>query len=241
MDAQSLYRRCQQAQSARETQLRLQPDAAMSNAQLALLLDEALSMVQGRQMQIVRSRGGRCELRLTLHYREGVRMLDAWRNGRTHLLTPEEQSALTAACAVACDAAEDDAAGRTRRVYGVVCQMLRYANTAPGRVGYEKLVGAAGALGGGYANCQGFSDAFFLIGSIAGLTVRHVSGWRGCVQHMWNAVYIGGEWRYADASRGSRLLREGGDAGIVCLRSAAEMRAMGFRWRDEAEKVSNES
>lgn len=202
--------------------------------QLEAYLTLHLPRAQGFAHQLVRQRGGGCELRLHLRWRESLSLLEAWQAGRQAELPECWQDALHEALAMSKAAEEEaDAAARFACIYLSLCRRLKYANTAPGRVGYESLVGAAGALLGGVANCQGFSDACCLIGRLAGLDVRHVIGCRWRALHMWNAVRTENGWLYADVSRGARLMLAGEDPSATLLKTAEEMRRMGFSWEAE--------
>ena len=69
---------------------------------------------------------------------------------------------------------------------------------------------AIGALLNGEANCDGYADAFCLLGTMAGLTVRmqHGSSYQiGVVEdlhrtdtHMWNLLWLDNEWRLVDVT-----------------------------------------
>lgn len=227
----------QRAQQARGMHLscRLSPamTARCTAAQLADFLTLHLPLAQGYAHQLVRQRSGGGELRLHIRWRDGLRLLDAYKAGQTEKLSAADQSALRKAMEIAEATRHADAATQIQAVYMALCRNLTYTNTAPGRVGYEALVGAVGALNGGCANCQGFSDAFFLIAGLAGLTVRHIIGRRGHALHMWNAVQTQQGWLYLDVSRGARLLAAGKDPSATLMKTADEMREMGFSWDAE--------
>ena len=66
-----------------------------------------------------------------------------------------------------------------------------------------------GAILNGRANCDGYTDAFYLIGTLAGLNVRYQHGdsldknyWgaEATVSHIWNLLEIGGVWRMVDVT-----------------------------------------
>ena len=68
---------------------------------------------------------------------------------------------------------------------------------------------AAGVLLNGEANCDGYADAFYLLGTMAGLEVvmQHGSSYPSGGEarseqetHMWNEVRINGTWRLLDAT-----------------------------------------
>ena len=49
---------------------------------------------------------------------------------------------------------------------------------------------AYGALIGGRAHCMGYSDAFYLLGTLAGLDVNYISGYAYGGGHAWNTVRL---------------------------------------------------
>lgn len=196
-------------QARRETRVdcELTPalSARMNDAALSEALIIGLSMAQGVQHRILRSRGRGVVLTAKVRYREGVRMLDHWRHGRTPVLTNEEFFGLADACDIALEAIRSgDEESRFRRVYSWICQNIRYVNTAPGKRGYEQLVGAAGVLRGGQANCQGFADLLYLLCGLCGIACDYRCGRGERRLHVWNNVCLNGEWREADASKGAR-------------------------------------
>ena len=64
---------------------------------------------------------------------------------------------------------------------------------------------AVGVLLDGIADCDGYSDAFYLLGNLAGFTVRLVHGttnnpFEGNPNHMWNEIAMDGEWYAVDVT-----------------------------------------
>ena len=55
---------------------------------------------------------------------------------------------------------------------------------------------AIGALLDGKANCQGYSDAFYMLGRMLGWNVGRMSGTAGGSAHMWNTITFKGEKTY---------------------------------------------
>lgn len=183
--------------------------ARVTDADLAEALILGLPMAQGIQHRILRSRGRGAILTAKVRYREGVRMLDHWCHGRTPVLTDEEFFGLADACDIALEAIRSgDEEIRFRQVYGWICQNIRYVNTAPGKKGYERLVGAACVLKGRQANCQGFADLLYLLCGLCGIACEYRCGYGERRLHVWNAVCLNGEWREADASKGARSMSD---------------------------------
>lgn len=178
--------------------------AKLTDAAIDELLVTALPMVQGLERRIVRSRGRGASVSGKLRYREGVRMLDRYQ-GRKVTLTDNEFWCLADACDLCMEAIRlGGEEARFRYVFDWISRNIRYVHTAPGRKGYERLVGAAGALADRQANCQGYADVLYLLCGICGIEAEYRCG-RGERQlHVWNAVRLNGEWREADVSRAAR-------------------------------------
>ncbi len=66
--------------------------------------------------------------------------------------------------------------------------------------GSDHAHNAYGALVEGKAVCEGYSEAFAWLLRQAGIPCIIVSGTAGGENHAWNAVSIGGQWYYADAT-----------------------------------------
>lgn len=176
--------------------------ARVSDAALAEALVAGLPMAQGIQQRIVRSRGRGVQLAAKVRYRDGVRLLAAWRNG--DMLSGEEAVALELAKFVAERAKADTVEECMQKIYGWVCRNISYVHTAPGQKGYERLVSAVGAIHDGQANCQGFADVMHLLCGLCGIECQYRCGRGERRLHLWNVVRINGEWRDMDASKGAR-------------------------------------
>ncbi len=59
---------------------------------------------------------------------------------------------------------------------------------------------AVGALRDGKANCQGYADAFYLLGSIAGFQVDQISLNAGGERHRANMIQLDGQWYILDVT-----------------------------------------
>ena len=193
-----------QACRAAEVRCELSPElsARTSDAALAESFVTELPMVQGVRQRIVRSRGRGAVIMARLRYRDGVRMLE----GDT--LTQEEAAALEMARSIAAGFRPLDEAECFRHVYTWVCQHIVYNHTAPGQKGYERLVGASGALMDRQANCQGFADVVYLLCGLCGIECEYRCGRGNRQLHVWNAVRVNGEWRDVDASKGARNITD---------------------------------
>ena len=228
--------RSAQEKRAERVKCQLAPAFAAQHGegQLRAMIDLLLHMAQGRRLHMHRQRDGSLLMGVDIRYREGVRMADAARNGDLSRLTPREQEALVLAREVAEQAVRTAADKRSRLHWLFVwlsCH-VQYENLVPGALGYAELVGATGALLNGRANCQGFADAYALLCALAGMQCTYQCGWSGKGTHLWNAVHTDAGWYAVDSSRGSRLLRQSGEAAMnaAFLMDRGACAALGLRW-----------
>lgn len=189
-----------QARRAAEVRCEFTPalSARMNDAALVEALITGLPMAQGVQHRIVRSRGRGAVLMAKVRYRDAVRILAG------DSLTADEFAALRAARGIVADFPHQDAEKCFKYIYAWVCGNIHYTHTAPGQKGYERLVGAAGALLDGQANCQGFADVMYLLCGLCGIACEYRIARGEKRLHVWNVVCIDGRWREADASKGAR-------------------------------------
>lgn len=177
--------------------------SAFSDAQLRDALDPLLPLVQQRSIRLRRERGGDWHVTLHLRYRTGVRMADAYRSGRLDTLSSEERQTLERALTLVKAALEGAPSPGTlaQRLYDVVREAAVYENPPVGTDAYGNVISAISVLLDGKANCQGFADAFYLLGTLAGLTIDYVYI-TGRSPHLYNRLLLSGAWYPVDATRG---------------------------------------
>lgn len=193
-----------------------------TDAQLHQALDMLLPMVQRSSRRVWRERGGH-RVTMTLRYRDGVRMADAYRSGDRSALTLQEQAALARAETIV---QEHDT---LEKLQGYLAEHVTYENP---RVGarYSQIVGCVCALEEGGANCQGISDAMYLLGTLAGYPMGYQQGWNQQGAHLWNTVQIRERTWALDATY---AVVHG--AGEPVLLNAQACRMRGLRWEKWAE------
>ena len=194
----------QAAQERRETRLAFTVRSALSDRQLRDLLDQLLPMAQERAVQLRQTRDGHWQVTLRLRYRAGVRIADAYRHGDTERLTPEEQATLARALTLVEEARQGTSSPLVlaRRLFDAVRSSAVYDNPAIGSSAYGQVISAASALTGGRANCQGFADAYYLLGTLAGLKVGYQAGFKDRIPHLWNTLLLDGRWETVDVTSG---------------------------------------
>ena len=144
-------------------------------------------------------------------YYEGKRILHAWRTGETSKLTAREQATLREAQQMVIDIRGTDLE-KEKAIHDLICMRVAY-ETDPAE-GHHECDSAVGAILNGKADCDGYSDAFLLLGGLAGLEIRTLEGEaipddtqidgneRNMESggHMWNLVRINGRWTMTDVT-----------------------------------------
>ena len=135
----------------------------------------------------------------------GTRIINAVREGNVHGLNRRERETLAAARETADACRRDDPAETARLIHDALCERIVYTDNDA----TDEDDNAIGALLDGRANCDGYADAFYLTGTLAGLEIRYQHGnsrrreadenWRS-VSHMWNLIRIDGSWRMVDVT-----------------------------------------
>ena len=142
-------------------------------------------------------RDGEMRVDLYFYYRDGVRLLDANREGGT--LGAPEAAALEKAKAIAAGA--DPTLPPRERLFNLceaLCGAITFLDPRDAPEGWD-VKSCVTALTRGRANCQGYADAFFLAASLAGFEVRYQNGWnRSGESHTWNRALIDGAWLDVD-------------------------------------------
>ncbi len=140
-------------------------------------------------------------------YYEGKRIVNAWKNHSEADLTPREQETLVAARRMV-GGINGTELQKEKAVHDILCQHVTYYDDGTSREHNENDC-AVGAILNGRADCDGYSDAFYLLGSLTGLEVRLVKGdavpdpdqlrlsYEG---HVWNLIHVNGKWVMLDVT-----------------------------------------
>ena len=168
-----------------------------------------------------------------LDYMAGTKIWAYYQTGRSELLGEREWDTLAAALEIAAGA-EGSALERERYIHDELCRRIRYGNDDSEHNDDDCAVGA---LLNGVANCDGYSDAFFLVGRLAGLEVRYINGTgRSGTEygpHMWNLVRIRRQWVMVDLTwddNGTDEQGEGQDCTWLWYNRGTETMALDHRW-----------
>ena len=120
-------------------------------------------------------------------------------------LSARELELWTTASQIAASLRSSDPLQTARSIHDWLCANVIYADDE----WTDEDDNAIGAILNGRANCDGYSDAFYLIGSLAGLNIRYQHGdsyYKDPVQlaststHLWNLLEINGQWHMVDVT-----------------------------------------
>lgn len=141
----------------------------------------------------------------TIVYYPGDRIYAAWEKGDTTALTEQEQQVLTLALQLVEQAKAQTETNLELQLWlhDWLCKQVAYEspNMEVKRVEYLELteLSCIGAMLEGKANCQGYTDAFGLLGRLAGLEVSRQFGVAG-EGHTWNIIRLDGLWYIMDVT-----------------------------------------
>ena len=136
-----------------------------------------------------------------IQYYPGKRVVAAARTEKWQLLTREEQELYNKAAEIIgrCYTPGVDAYTFLLRCHDEIIRRTAYAS---GRYMSDTAVGA---LVYGYADCDGYADALYLLCNLAGVECHYQHG-EGIVDpansgpHMWNLVKLDGQWYFTDVT-----------------------------------------
>ncbi len=140
----------------------------------------------------------------SIQYRQGFKVARLYKNGLENKISGDERTLLDRALAVA---AEIEAAGGTeldkeRRIHDRICEMTRYklSDYDPGEIGFTRYDTAMGVFLYGEAECDGYSDAFYLLCSLLGLDAGFQRGEANGGGHLWNTIWLDNRWYFVDVT-----------------------------------------
>lgn len=134
-------------------------------------------------------------------YYPGTLIADAYFSGNIDSLSTDEIKTLS----IATDFIENEVRYATDPVekeiliHDFICENTVYTNPSSSDK-IPRHCTAVGLLLDGAANCQGYTDCFYMLGTMAGLTVDKQSGYGDGNMHVWNIVELSGEWRAVDVT-----------------------------------------
>ncbi len=116
----------------------------------------------------------------------GNHVANAYRSDDTNNLTAEEANLYNIAVGIVNEANKRTSeVEKARYIHGEICKRVKkYQNEN------ERDKTAVGALIDGYAQCQGYSDAFYMLGVMSGLNVKRIGGQFDGGWHFWNTITL---------------------------------------------------
>ena len=147
-------------------------------------------------------------LKITAKYHAGRRILSAWESGDVSGLSDDEKQAMELAGGLVADAKSfsEDPLEIELYLFNWLCDNVVYESPDMD-VDTETYMGlrqlnCVGALLDGKANCQGYTDAFYLLGNMAGLDVCTIGGTGEWEPHAWNGIMLNGKLYFVDVTFG---------------------------------------
>lgn len=139
-----------------------------------------------------------------LVYYPGFRIARSWAMGRTDQLSEQEKAVLRQAEQMVSEA-RSEAQTDYDLLIGIHDRLIARVTYELGTADWTDLDTAVGALLNGRADCDGYADAFYLLGTLAGFDVRLQYGRAQDVDgtelaHQWNLIEWNGQWYHIDAT-----------------------------------------
>lgn len=145
-------------------------------------------------------------LQVDAAYYPGDKILQAWRSGDTSGLSEEEASVLALAEEVVSQAKAESSDSLALEIWlhDWLCRKITYSNPNMEVSNEEYMaireLNCIGAMIDGTANCQGYTDAFYLLGNMAGFDVCRFSGTADGAPHTWNGIMLGNKMYFVDVT-----------------------------------------
>lgn len=181
-------------------------------------------------------------------YYPGHRVLHAVRNGIAQEMSDRERQLLRTAEVIVSQARARSATALELEtaLFDAVCENVEYTTTSDstekGQRQLEEVDTAVGALLNGAADCDGYADAFYLLGNLAGLEVRYKVGdartefiANGVDEaHRWNLIRLGGQWYMVDVTWGDVKDGAPGEYEYQWLNLGADRAVLSHIWDADA-------
>ena len=127
----------------------------------------------------------------------GAKILNAYRTGNISNLTGEERKLYNIAVKIVKEAKNKPTPLQQELFIHEKITALATYYTVNTNAKTPRHCTAIGALIDGSANCQGYSDAFYMLGQMAGFNVGKMTGFSNGTPHVWNTIEFGDGKVYA--------------------------------------------
>ena len=166
-----------------------------------------------------------------LVFTPGTVILRARAEGAEESLSPGLQETLRRALGIVLFCREDSDLETARALHDWLCRNVTYGVNED----TDEDDSCIGAILNGAANCDGYADAFFLLGRLAGLEVLCQQGTdvrsdEGTSDHMWNWLQLDGTWRLVDVTWDDR--GDDREPGYVFFNLGADRAHRSHRWQE---------
>lgn len=170
---------------------------------------------------------GQTDVWVDLEVPVGMKVARAAKVGNEAALSGRERDVLNVAREVLSGIVTDDmdALAREFAIHDYLTHHVTYALDGD-------VADAYGALCLGRARCSGYADAFYLLGSMAGLTVQKIHGMASDVAHEWNVILLDDLWYFVDVTWDDPI---GGDPNHVYLNVPPHVMADTHHWNKKNE------
>lgn len=131
----------------------------------------------------------------------GERVAWAYTHGDTSFLSNEEKNLYNVAVQIVNDAKNFSSDPLYQELYlhdAIAAKATYYTENPQPKL--ARFQSAFGALIDGQANCQGYSDAFYMLATMCGLTADKVCGYGNDEAHTWNTITFGNESYFVDVT-----------------------------------------
>ncbi len=182
--------------------------------------------------------GGHYELEITEF--PGDRIVDKYNRVNDVSLTPDEQKVLLKAGSIVSEAREKCSSEYELELYlhDYLAENITYYSPSvdvPDKNNPPRHLTCVGAILDGKANCQGYTDAFYLLASMAGFEVSRLSVVdKSGGGHMLNTINLNGDWYIVDVTFDDTLYNTGDETNYR-LFNAAEDVCNEYSWSPEME------
>ncbi|MBE8955427.1 MAG: hypothetical protein SR2Q5_07185 [Quinella sp. 2Q5] len=158
----------------------------------------------------------------------GTKVANAYLSGSTFWLNAEEKKLYDVAVGIVNKAKkEKNFFAQEMTIYGHIMNRATYLT---GDMSHQpRFVSAIGALVDGKANCQGYADAFYMLGRMMGWNVGRISGTFNGGGHSWNWIEINGKTYFVDAT-GDDETFDGKHNAYIYFNAPAEIMQVTHSW-----------
>ena len=136
---------------------------------------------------------------VSISYYPGTKIADAYINNDYIDLNEDERQTFEIALDYVRNYVnpEPDPVKKERLIHDFICASTTYTNPSSNE-NIPRHCTAVGLLLDGKANCQGYTDCFYMMGTMAGLNVDKQSGSAEGNLHVWNIIELDGKWYSLD-------------------------------------------